>query len=630
MAKVIYILRRENRKKALRFIVSILSGIALCVLVSCDGDDIDEGAYYTFTGETVASFCENEANLSVFSRIIQESGKSHLLSVYGHYTCFAPTDSAFNAYFREEQIDYDKLTTAEKQTIVYNHLINFSREFTSLEFEEGRLPQVNMSDRFISISYVDDGQGRQLIYVNKNSRIIHKDNEVHNGVVHIVDKVVRPAQDHFLSILQENGKFDLFAKALEMTGLWESMLELYDESYVDPYPGMDYAEVLGYYPIGIFHRKKLGYTVFAETDETLGKAGIATIEQLIEYAKGYYGSADLSDYSSRNNPLNKFVSYHLLNRSMATNTMIYMGPQTTAYAMNQRHEYYETMLDKRLIEIKASDDGSSEGVQLNTQSNKSYVGLDIRNSNLEVRNGYIHALSSILVYDENIMRNDVLNKRLRIDPYAIPPEITNNNIRWQLAGAGIDKVTIPPDFCGENLSFNEDTKLILWASNWWSDYQADEMSFRGWYDFTFRLPPVPPGTYEIRLGYSAREWGGVTQVFFDGNIVGIPIDFYTRGTDPSIGWVADASTSDGGIENDKMMRNRGYMKGGNAFCNSNYSYETGRNSSAVLRIIVGTYTFQDYDYHYFRARNVQQEKGEFHCDYFEIVPVSYLDKEGID
>jgi hypothetical protein len=72
------------------------------------------------------------------------------------------------------------------------------------------------------------------------------------------------------------------------------------------------------------------------------------------------------------------------------------------------------------------------------------------------------------------------------------------------------------------------------------------------------------------------------------------------------------------------------MKGGNAICNSGYGNATNRSSARDLRKIVGTFTFQDYDYHYFRAKNVQHENGEFHLDYFEYVPVSYLDKETID
>ena len=223
------------------------------------------------------------------------------------------------------------------------------------------------------------------------------------------------------------------------------------------------------------------------------------------------------------------------------------------------------------------------------------------------------------------MVNDVLNKRMRIDAYAIPPQLTNNNIRWNLD----DIRTITPNYCGEYFQFNPACKIILWGSNSWDDHQADEISIRGWYDFTLRLPPVPPGTYEIRFGYNAVSWRGIAQLFIDGQISGIPVDLSRNGADPNVGWVPDSQTNDNGVENDKMMRNRGNMKGGNAIYNSGYSVTT-RQSQNDLRVIVGTFTFQNYDYHYFRAKNVEREDGEFQLDYIEYVPVSFLDKETID
>lgn len=596
-----------------------------CLLTSCD-DDVSDDAYYTFKGETVASFCKNSKNLSIFYKIIEESDNYSLLSVYGHFTCFAPNDSAFNEYFKAKGISYDDLTTEDKTNIVYNHIIkNETKEYLSEDFTTGTIPIPNMNERYLSISYVLN-QGRQVIMVNKLSPILSKDNEVHNGVIHIMGHVIEPSQNDLFSIMEENGNFKLFSEAFELTNLRDSIQAVYDDSYVDRYPGVDFIKVRDYDGVGIFHRKKLGYTILAETDDVFRAAGINDLAGLIELAKRYYGSEDLNDYTSRNNPLNKFISYHMLNRQMSTSSFIYSGPNTSSYAMDQRHEYYETMLHLRMIEFKADN-------KINTQKNGKYVGIDNERSDFDGVNGFIHGLTDILVYDENIMQTDVLNKRMRIDSYAIAPELTNNNVRWNLAGFGVDKVTITPDFCGESFKFNDATQLILWASNSWDDHQADEMSFRGWYDFTFRLPPVPPGTYEIRLGYSCREWGGVTQVFFDNEIVGIPINFYTTGDDASIGWIADAQTPDNGVENDKAMRNKGYMKGGNAICNSGWGYATNRNSPRDLRIIIGTYTFQEYGYHYFRARNVDDVKGtdgEFHCDYFEIVPVSYIEQEGID
>ncbi|MDR2086462.1 MAG: fasciclin domain-containing protein [Dysgonamonadaceae bacterium] len=591
--------------------------------LACD-EKVQEDAFYTFTGETVASFCENEENnLSIFARLIDESGAHPLLSVYGHFTCFAPTDEAFETYFKDEGISYEDLSNEEKKKIVYDHIIKgITMEYLSDFFEQGALPKSNMNDRELSISFVDEGD-KQAILVNNSSKILSKDNEVHNGVVHIVNRVIKPSINDLLSVVKDAGYFRLFSEAFELTHLIDSMMADYDESYTDPSPGNDQVTIVISpelsYTVSVIHAKKLGYTIFAETDEVFATAGIQNLNDLIELAKEYYGTENLDDYTHRNNPLNKFISYHILDRRMATNSIIYSGGNTAQHAMDRRHEYYETFLKMRLIEIKA-------GNKINTLNDGSYVGVNEELSNLDAKNGYVHALTDVLVYDEYAMINDVLNKRMRIDAYAIPPQLTNNNIRWKNVG---ESFTISPELCGESFQFNPATKIIFWASNGWDDHQGDEVSIRGWYDFTLRLPPVPPGTYEIRFGYNAVFWRGITQLFIDGEICGIPVDLKITGDDPRVGWIADNQTMDNGEENDKMMRNRGYMKSGNSIINEGWGNIL-RNSINDLRVIVGTFSFTEYDYHYFRAKNVESENAEFHLDFIEYVPVSHLaveDKE---
>lgn len=584
---------------------------------SCTSDDVSGDSYYTFTGETVTSYCENRpANFSIFSKIVKDAGYSQLLSVYGNYTCFIPTDSAFNVYFKEKGITYDSLTTTQKKEIVTNHIIRgLSKTYLTRDFSEGALPAANMNSRYMVISYQLNSDGTNSIYVNKTAKIIVPDVELHNGVVHVIDHVMVPSDESVGHLLYTLPQYSLFAEALKLTHLADSMLESYDMSYKNPYT-TEYVNVLGY-TMKTLHQKKLGYTIFAEPDSVFKKAGINSLTDLIAYAEKYYGSEDVNDYTSRNNPLNKFISYHLLNRQMSTNSLIYHGANTSPTAMDERYEYYETMLQYRLMEIKA-------GNRINTQKNGQCVTLNEEASNISAANGYIHCLNQILVYDENIMRNDVLNKRIRFDAYSIAPELTNNNIRWQIANG--PSYTMPGNYCGDYFKFNDATKFIMWASESWDDYQADEISLRGWYDFTVRMLPVPPGTWEIRLGYSVRAWGGLAQLFVDGKITGIPVDFVTKGTDPKIGWIKDSETTDNGVENDKTMRNRGYMKGPASAYNSGYKQSL-RDNSTCLRLIVDTRTFQTYAPHYLRAKNIQSELGEFHFDYIEYCPVSLIENE---
>ncbi len=599
--------------------LSIMTIGAPLLLSGC-GDNVSTDSYYTFTEQTVASYCENNPeHFSVFSQLLKDAGEEPLLASYGHYTAFIPTDSAFNVYFKENNLSLETMTKGAKDTIIYNHVIrSVTQDFMTKDFNEGAISTTNMSNRFVVISYSQTESGTTEIWVNKSSRIISADNEVHNGVVHAIDKVLVPSQENLGSQLETLPEFSLFSKALDLTHLTDSIKEAYDMTYKSPYT-TEYVNVVGYSVKGLA-QKKLGYTIFAEPDDVFAQNGIGDIDGLVAYAEGYYGTEDRGDYASRNNALNKFISYHILDRQMSTNSFVYTGANTATTAMDKRYEYYETMLENRIMEIKA-------GNKINTLKSGDCVTVDAARSNISGLNGYIHCLNRILVYDEDNMRNDVLNKRIRVDAYSLMPELTNNNVRWQLVN-GVS-YTMPPSYCGRHLKFNDDTKLIMWGSESWDDHQADEMSFRGWYDFTLRTVPLPPGTYEIRIGYNKTDWRGIAQLFVDGKIAGIPVNLRIDGLDPKIGWVKDDETTDGGIENDKMLRNRGYMKAPNSIINSGYKMNL-RDAKNDLRIIVGQYTWQDYAPHYLRAKNVEASDREFHLDYIELVPVSYIENEGID
>lgn len=604
------------KKQYLHLIIA--STVAL-LFSACIDENIPEESLKTFVGETITSYCTDRDEFSIFRQLIEDTQNSSLLASYGHYTCFLPGDEAFKKYFKEKNISYSELTYQEKRTIIFNHIVkgeNKIQRFYSGKFEDGALPIPNMNNRFISISFAEYSKGSQTILVN-GTPILHKDIEIHNAVIHEVGGVIELSNEYLLGVLKENENFQLFSEALELTHLADSVLDVYDYSYIRPFDNLIAIDrKTFYYP----DEKKYGFTIFAETDKTFKNAGIETLEQLIEYASKYYGTAAKNDFPNRKNPLNQFVSYHLLNRQMATNAFLYSGKATAPNAEDKKYEYYETMLQYRLVEIKS-------GNKINTQKNGTFVSLDEYNSNLNGINGYVHGLNEILVYDEERMENDVLNKRIRFDCYAIPPQMTNNNIRWQTLHKNY---TVTPDYCGDYFKFSNETVLQLFADEYWHNHQADEMLMAGWYDFTLRMLPVPPGTYEIRLGYNAEDWRGVAQLFLDGEIVGIPVDLRIHGTDPRVGWVKDELTMDNGVENDKMMRNRGYMKAPNSLFTLNSGQIDLRQASHCLRIIVGTFTFQDYAPHYFRVRNVESADLQFHFDYLEYVPVSYLETEGRD
>ena len=104
-----------------RLILALMAPVTLLLLGSCDSDNLAGDSYYTFKGETVATYIENRPDsFSVFSEIVKEAGEEPLLATYGHYTAFIPTNEAFESYFKDHNTSIEQLTTKEKKEIVYN------------------------------------------------------------------------------------------------------------------------------------------------------------------------------------------------------------------------------------------------------------------------------------------------------------------------------------------------------------------------------------------------------------------------------------------------------------------------------------------------------------------------------
>ena len=109
-----------------RIVDKALKVLSLCVVLGVTGcsEDIDESNRYTFTGETVVDYLENRSDIySSFIYILDKAtvGKGgnvrHLLSTYGTYTCFAPTNEAIERFLIEQDSIYwdqvEKLANGE-------------------------------------------------------------------------------------------------------------------------------------------------------------------------------------------------------------------------------------------------------------------------------------------------------------------------------------------------------------------------------------------------------------------------------------------------------------------------------------------------------------------------------------
>lgn len=655
-----------------------LAAIAIMALSGCR-EHIDEGARYTFTGHTIASFLEeNEEIYSSFIDILDRGGRLNLMKAYGQYTCFAPTNDAIARYLYEQDSIYraslvddnpndivwtgvtspelSELSDSMCKVISQTHLI--PHVYLTTDMEGDIIPTMNMNDRYLSLSYDVDENNLNVLLVNGTGEIIAKDEEVENGVVHTIASVLNPSTNTIPAQIKEHDYFHIISEAIEQTGYIDKLQLYKDESYTEgdlKAAGIYTTSPLCPYP----ENRYFGFTAFLEPDQVFHENNIWNFNDLVERCKEWYPDADPNaPLTSLDNPVNQFVGYHLLDRKLAYSRLVCykINPHSNFNSekdlvnFTDRNEYYETMNGRLMkLTMPRSNPNYQTTILINYSKDtdatvNQYMNTIVCDPNdfrakdtlyadfaAEALNGTIHAIDKILLYNEDVMAGRVLNSIIRIDFSALCSELTNNDIRWHYFTHSSDgEVYIPHTYCKNIIVYTEETRhYYLSPHTSWANYQGDEMMTLGSFDFAYKLPPVPAGTYEIRMGYSANSARHIIQFYVDNEVAGIPVDLRIMGNSPTINWIADSNTEDNGIANDKEMKNRGYLKGPITFYG--LGTELAREYNGDLRKVITT-KYLSAGEHWLRFKNVNENdngSAQFMHDYIEIVPISFLRNENL-
>ncbi len=672
--------------KLARRLAALLMLPTLLFVASCK-EDIDEDNLYTFKGETIESYLANRPDsFSNFNYILKRAGMDKILAAYGTYTCFAPTNEAVTAYVDSlyddatAKIAHNGMSERSLEGLsdsLCNDIAKFhlaSSEVLAINMQNGMTIRT-MLGRDLNTS-IDSVSGQTL--VNSYSLITKMDNEMENGVIHIIDNVIR--RSNLLVTGEMNNHPELFSiwkAAIDITNLEDSLSDIERAVTV---PSNTYKF---YCP----DKAVLGYTIFAETDETLKEHGINSLQDLIQYANSvyehcadagsgwydYYRNQGIKvstgdDYQSPYNCLNMFLRYHVVKCRVPYSKLVTSYNEVNSVPL---YDYWETMLPMTLIKSLRSAKAGAGKIFLNRyeanntltdqiaalgsdaihQVVNGHSGIEVQKNNIQALNGYIHPISDMLVFEEWVPKG-VLNERIRVDFTALIPEMMSASLRnptydeikalndgvsgkdGNLSG---DYVRIPTDYSPEHLILynGENTRLLyLPAATGWFNFQGDEFNGKGTYDVAFRLPPVPDGVYEIRLGLSTNSNRGMYQFYLGEGTnnrtkmeaLDIPVDerisitVNQDGTpDVTTGWCQYTLLEDMGVETDKSMRNLGWMRGPLYFTTKAGTTPM-RGLSNSIRRIVTRHELKQGD-NWLRIKSVLEGTDwQPYLDYIEIVP----------
>ena len=675
----------NNYKKLICKIAAVAFLPGMMGLASCS-EDIDESNLYTFTGETIEDYLANRPDqFSSFNYILQRAGLDKLMSGYGTYTCFAPTNEAVTEYIdslyndqENKELPHNGMTENSLEGLtdsLCNDIAKFhiaATEVMAINMESGMTINT-MLGRDINTN-IDSITGSTII--NAYSHITSMDNELENGVLHEIDHVIRRSNLLVAGEMEKHPDlFTLFSQALKLTGLADSLTK--KERKLTP-PANSYNF---YTP----EKAILGYTIFAETDDVLAENNINNIEDLISHANDVYGNCAAegsgwydyyrnngitvstgTDYQSPYNCLNMWVRYHIISQRVPYDKMVIDWNQVTKVPL---YEYYETMLPMTLVKVIRSAKAGAGKLFLNRYEANStltdqvaelgsdaihqvvdgHSGIEIAKDNIQALNGYLHPIKGMLEYESWVPKG-VLNERIRFDVTSMTKELGSANLRGALGAEinalngsktgtdgnlGGDYVRIPIDF-SEN---GESTRLYYLAGreNNWNNYQGDEYNSKGNVDLAFRLPPVPDGTYELRVGVSLNGNRGMYQFYLGEGTnnrtqmeaLDIPLDERTAiinnadgSPDPTTGWTLYTAMEDLGVETDNNMHNLGWMRGPLYYTVGKGTSTVARSTTGSIRRIVARREFKQGTY-WFRIKSaLDDDSRQMYFDYMELVPVN--------
>ena len=674
-----------NIKKSGVTLAMLLMGFMGFVVSSCS-DDPDSENFYTFTGEMASDYLTSRRQFSEFTEIVKRAGLMDLLSTYGHYTCFVPSNEAVQAFLKKRGVQsLDQLTDADCDTIARTHIV--ANMYTTMEMNQDRLATANLLGRYLATSAGFDNDSNAVVVLEGLVKISfeQKDDSVENGVMQPVDMVIEKSNSYITDLLRENPKISTFYSALVATDVIKDVM-LVDDPTWNPrdhekyyYRSHTHSEV-GWVP----DTKKYGYTFFIETDSVLQeKYGIAPgdLRALYEKACELYDPVYPQDVSAPGhsfenlkdsvNPLHRFIQYHILNKYCAgtsdlTPMEVNYGPANGAFGIDitmiNPTDWHYTLLPHTMMKVEQLMVNKliGEGKRLQRYINRRYDGtFKIEGTHIDptiekepvhdALNGHYFYIDDMIAFSSEV-QNKVQNDRIRMDFTTVFPEIIGNGIRgegnWR--DDGHDDDNHPDDSAtpknGRNyyfpmgyldgVTFSANCHFVLRRphATYWS-WQGDEMNIFGDYDFTFRLPPIPfSGDWQVRLGFCSIPTRGITQIYFDGVPQGIPLDMTKDlNSDYYIGDRYNTSYEDLSdeqkAEEQKILKLLGAYRGPKSiFCFSQSSKTPFSNTTGTYRrIMCQTYMDATKD-HFVRFRvasdGKQGNNNEFMLDYLELVPKS--------
>ena len=250
------------------------------VFQNCTQEKINERTDDTLN---ITEYLRDNPDYSMFLEILDITDYASFMNTYGTYTLFLPTNDAVKQYLTDVgAASLKDVPLADLQNLAKLHILD--KKITTTDFTDGKIATASMQGQYL-ITGAANISGVSSITVNKTSNITASNVEVGNGVIHVIDKVLRVADKTLAQTIEANGDLSLFTEVLKATGWYDKLNQplTYDVNKIGSH-----------------------LTVLAQTNEVFSKAGYNTLDDL----KARYSKS--GDSMNPTDSLNLFVQYHIV------------------------------------------------------------------------------------------------------------------------------------------------------------------------------------------------------------------------------------------------------------------------------------------------------------------------------
>ncbi|MFV5687681.1 fasciclin domain-containing protein [Flavobacterium sp. ZT3R25] len=188
------------------------------VFLNCTPEKIKQSTDDTLN---ITEYLRANPDYSMFLEILDITNYASFMNTYGTYTLFLPTNDAVKQYLTDVgAASLKDVPLVDLQNIAKLHILD--KKISTTDFTDGKIAIPTLFGQYL-ITGAANVNDVSNVTVNKTSNIIASNVAAGNGVIHIIDKMLRVANKTLAQTIEADPNLSLFTEVLKATGWYEKL-----------------------------------------------------------------------------------------------------------------------------------------------------------------------------------------------------------------------------------------------------------------------------------------------------------------------------------------------------------------------------------------------------------------------